>query len=188
MKRIVLLALLASAFLAGVSAEPRRYLGYPKIVRGVQNRFYVWGNDNGRFNIRVTSNTRNTIMKGLIIARGGKFTDVRLIRREPGDILRVSENGKYLYFRYRVSRGIDGFDFLTDATSLVVRFDIGRAKARPRLIHLGRLGISPRRNPFIVGITDDETGNIEEFLFDPNETTIDIINEIPESELDEASR
>lgn len=188
MKHIVIAVLLFCSIMAGVSAEPRRYLGYPKIVRGVQNRFYVWGNDNGRFNIRVTSNTRNTIMQGLIFARGGKFTDVRLIRREAGDILRVSENGEYLYFRYRVSRGIDGFDFLTDAASLVVRFEIGRTKARPGLIHLGRLAINPRRNPFIVGITDDETDNIKEFLFDPNETTIDIIEEIPESELDEASR
>ena len=107
---------------------------------------------------------------------------------EVGDILRVSENGKYLYFRYRVSRGIDGFDFLTDATSLVVRFEIGRSKVRPKLIRLGRLGINPNRNPFIVGITDDETGNIEEFLFDPKDATIDISKEIPESELDEASR
>jgi hypothetical protein len=188
MKRVGLLVLLLCVLVGGLWAEPRRYLGYPNIVRGGQDKLYLWGNDNGRFNVRVTSDRRAALLEGLIKAVNGKFTDVRLVRREPGDILRVSQNGEYLYFRFRVSRLIDGFDFLTDATSLWVRFEADRRKARPQQIHLGRLQIRPANNPFVVGITDDETENIGEFAFDPSLATVDIGKEIPREELDEGSR
>jgi hypothetical protein len=188
MKRLVLMMLLVGVSLGTLSAEPRRYLGYPRIVRGGQDKFYVWGNDNGRFNVRVTSDSRNAILEGILRARNGVFTDVRLVRREPGDFLRVSESGEYLYFRFRVSRRVDGFDFLTDATSLWIRFEVNRSKARPRQIHLGRREIRPAANPFVVGITDDGTENIGEFVFDPSEARVEISEEIPGSELDEGSR
>ena len=188
MKRIILATLLLAALVGSVSADPRRYLGRPNIDRGVMDKFYVWGNDNGRFNVRVTSNNRNAIMVGVIRAWNGAFTDVRLVRREVGDFLRVSQNGDFLYFRFRVSRRVDGFDFLTDATALSIRFEVDGKKARPAQIHLGRLEMRPVSNPFALGITEDSVENIGEFVFNPSMATVEIESEIPESELDEASR
>lgn len=192
MKR-ALMAVLVLVLVGGVVAgQQRRYEGRPRLVRGSEDRMYLWGDDNGRFNVRVTSDRPNTRITGVIHAWGGTFTDVRLVRREAGDWVRLSRDGRHLFYNFQVSRLLDGFDFMTDASSITASFLVNGTRAQPRQINLGRRGVAPLANPFSLGITvDDGRAGPPRGARVPDtvpDDAVEVDRVIPEAELDEESK
>lgn len=188
MKRLFFAVFAFLVAAGGAVAQDRRYEGYPNIERASGDHFYVWGNSDGRFNVRVTSDSRRTIMEGVIVVRGGRVTDVRRVRREAGDILRLSEDGTTIHFRFRVSRGIDGFNFRTSADVVGARFEADGEPVEPGQIILGGDESNPRANPFAIAARRSGVAALRDLDFNPARATIDVDVVIPSRELDPRSR
>jgi hypothetical protein len=125
------------------------------------------------------------------VASDGTFTDVRRVRIDAGDWVRLSRDGRRIYFSFVTRRGVDGLDFRTDAARIAFRLRINGREAAPRAeIFLGRLGRHPLNNPFVLFVKeadrDDDSVRLE--FLEPSKDDVNVLDLIPGGELEEESQ
>ncbi len=186
---VVMVLLLVSSVL-GFAEQDARYKGQPSFSAGMTRRFVIW-EDNGVFKLRTTTKQMLNRFSGAIYAIGGTFTGARIVRRDPGDFVKLSRDKKRIYFSFLTKKGVDGLDFTTDATRLAYGLRVNKRRAAKNLeIFLGAQGKHPLNNPFMLfvgemsandavsGVTVDETK-------DEGDVVTDVI---PEGELENAAK
>ena len=120
--------------------------GQPPRSAGVS----LWHDDNG-WHVRVTHNSLHDRVFSGEIATTGTLVNVKGVRLEKNDALKVGPNGHALVFRFNNYGHIDGFDFNTKcAPALEFGFlTDGHRVARDR-ITIGAGQHHPATNPFDV--------------------------------------
>ena len=192
MKRGLLLLVclgIALTTATGAFAADRRYKGRPIFHAMMTRRFVVWENL-GVFRLRTTTKQASNRFHGAIYAPSGTFDQVRMIRRDRGDFVKLSRDGKWLWFSFVTQKGVDGMNFRTDADSLVCFFYINKRKAAEKQeIFLGRRGVHPMNNPFLLfqrGTGRDAAAEKFKFVEDGDGALIEDV--VPDSELEEESQ
>jgi hypothetical protein len=173
-----------------LQAADRRYDGKPRFHAGMPRRYVVW-EQGGVFRLRTTTAGALSRFHGVIVAVEGTFTDVRVIRLDPGDYVKRSKNGKRIYFSFTTRQGVDGLNFRTDASRVGFRMLINGREAAPRAeVFLGRFGRHPFRNPFVLFLKeverDDDGIDIPEL--EPGADAEDVLDLVPDDFLEEESR
>jgi hypothetical protein len=176
MKRLVLAALVAIILTANlISATTQRgnvnlvqpsAEGKPRDLReGESHRYYVWRDDQG-WHVRTTTGRTKHFFEGVITSLGGKIQNYGTFLLENKDIVRVNSNRTQLSFRFATDKGIDGFDFQTDAETL--RFDMKLdGERRADVIYLGLNGENPKSASFELNArTSTNTGTSTTALID----------------------
>ncbi len=152
----------------------------------MSRRYAVWEEDN-IFKIRTTTAELSKVFSGVIYAGEGIFTDIRVVRLDRGDFVRLSNDKKRIYFSFSTNEGIDGLNFTTSARRLAFFLFINNRKAGPNLeIFLGENGIHPVNNPFMIYMTDENRDDDSvpedlEISMEPEGDAITAV--IPESEM-----
>lgn len=80
--------------------------------------------------------------------RDKNITDLKPVRTDVADGIRVGPDGKCVVFDFRTNAGVDGFDFRMPDGDIVYDINIDGAAMAPKQIHVGKTGISPQNNPF----------------------------------------
>ena len=143
----VLMALLA---FGGVAFAWPQYLdGRPSEFRPGHSRgFFIW-RDNTGFNVRTTSNRHGHVFSGTI-RTDGDLTEVRQLRVEQGDHVRVDRGRDIISFRFRTNANdTDGIDFRVRGGSRVhFTLFIDGHPVSPQEIHLGPGNQHPHSHSF----------------------------------------
>lgn len=189
------LCLFVALALAGIVAQPlfaqdTRYQGRPAFSRGQIRRFVIWEED-GEFRLRTTTRQMLNRFSGAIYAVQGTFADVRVVRRDRGDIVRLSRDKKRLYFSFVTRKGVDGLNFKADAKRLAFDLYVNQRRAANRLeIFLGAEGRHPKNNPFLLFLSgsaaDDRVTDVE--IDGTREEGEPVTEVIPENELEDAAK
>jgi hypothetical protein len=192
MKRstLVLAAVVLVVATVSVSAADRRYDGKPRFRAGMPRRYVVWERG-GVFRLRTTTAQALNRFRGVLVAVDGTFTDVRVVRLDKGDYVKRSRDGKRIYFFFTTSKGVDGFNFRTDAPRVGFRLLINGREADPRTeVFLGRRNRHPFRNPFVLFLKEAERDDdgIEIRELEPAADAEDVLDLVPGDFLEEESR
>lgn len=166
MKRLLLAALVAIILTANlINAGQRGNInhvqpsaeGKPRDLRGGEShRYYVWRDDQG-WHVRTTTGKSKHLFEGTITSLGGKVQNYGTVQLENKDLVKINSNRTQLSFRFATDRGIDGFDFQTDASAL--RFDLKLdGERRSDAIYLGLDGENPRSAPFELNTSTSGSG------------------------------
>jgi hypothetical protein len=177
----------AAALFAG---SERRYEGKPVFAAGMSRRYVIW-EQGGLFRLRTTAAGVLQRFHGVIRAGDGTFTEVRLIRLEPGDWVKRSRDDQRLYFSFSTRRRVDGLNFRTDASRLDFRLRVENREAVPATeIFLGRQGRHPVNNPFALFVWEAERGDdrVKLELPEPGKDDFDVIDLVISDKLEEESR
>ena len=189
--RVVIFTLIVFLCFSGyLSAEPRRYQGKPVFRAGMVRRYIIW-EEEGVFKLRTTTKEMLKIFTGVIYADEGVFTDIKLIRLDTGDYVKLSNNKKKLYFSFSTHKGVDGFNFTTNAKRLVFHLLINNRKAAKKLeVFLGANGIHPFNNPFLLFMTGSNTNDEVPADIDVNMESEgeEVTAIVPDSELEAESK
>ena len=187
-KRMLLVLLLFLVALALFAQSDKRYEGHPRFRAGMPRRYVIW-EEGGVFKLRTTTAMVLNRFSGAIYALGGTFSNVRVVRRDPGDYVRLSRDKKRLYFSFTTNKGVDGLNFETDASSLAYSLNINKEKANNRLeIFLGARGRHPLKNPFLLGVKPGgETESVPP-IDDQADEGDEIQEVVPQDQLEAESR
>lgn len=191
---IVMLLFSISIVISG--QENKRYEGKPSYSAGMPKRFVIWEN-NDVFRLRTTTKKKLRVFSGFICAVNGTFNKVGLIRLDKGDVVKLSKDKNVIYFRFITKKGVDGFNFKTDAEKLVYDLYIDKKRCKPLTeIFLGEKGKHPLKNPFFLNIEniegssgsdDEEIPSFDVSVEDSGEEVVTIISDDELEEEDEAS-
>jgi len=112
--------------------------------------YFVWRDSSG-FNLRTTTARRTHVFTG-VVRTDGQFIDLRQVRNEPGDYVRIGPNAKTIRFRLTTRQNdADGFDFRVQSGSQVSFELLVDGNPVPvRLIHLGAGNRHPNSNNFTI--------------------------------------
>lgn len=187
---LIVVVLLLTGSALSFAQQDTRYKGQPPFKAGMTRRFVIW-EDGGVFRLRTTTKQMLNRFSGAIYAIGGTFTSVRVVRRDPGDFVKLSRDKKRIYFSFLTKKGVDGINFTTSAKRLAGGLRVNKRRAAKNLeIFLGAKGRHPRNNPFMLflgeaakndavsGVTVDETK-------DEGDVVTDVV---PADELEDASK
>jgi hypothetical protein len=170
--------------------QDTRYKGQPPFEAGMTRRFVIW-EDGGEFKLRTTTRQMLNRFSGAIYAVNGTFSDVRMIRRDPGDFVKISRDKKRIFFSFLTKKGVDGLNFKTDAKRLAFGLRINRRSAAKNLeIFLGTEGKHPLHNPFMLFLgeaakDDNVTGVSVDETKDEGELVTEVVQE---NELEDAAK
>jgi hypothetical protein len=170
--------------------QDARYKGQPSFQAGMPRRFVIW-EDNGVFKLRTTTKQMLNKFSGAIYAIGGTFTGVRVVRRDPGDFVKLSRDKKRIYFSFLTKKGVDGLNFTTDANRLAYGLRVNKRRAAKNLeIFLGAKGRHPLNNPFMLFIGEMAANDaVSGVTVDETKDEGDVVTEvIPENELENAAK
>ncbi len=113
----------------------------------------VW-HDRSGWHVRVTHNTIHDRVFSGEIATKGQLVNVRAVRLERGDALKVGPDKHSLVFRFNNYGGEDGFDFVTKcAPALEFGFTSDGHRVPTSRIGIGVTERHPASNPFIIART-----------------------------------
>ena len=143
---------------------------WPGYVQGRPDGFdagddgaYLWHNPSGGWGLRVShpllpGKADRVVFTGEIRS-AGRIGHVIRVRDEKNDVVKVTDNGHILMFRFVNYGGVDGVDFTTTCTPGLAAGMRADGSAMPtRFIHLGDKDTHPGSNPFIVRRRDSDTG------------------------------
>lgn len=123
--------------------------GRPSEFRpGYSRGYFIWRDDSG-FNLRTASHRRGHVFNG-VIRTNGDLAEIRVLRTEGGDRLRVDRERDVIRFRFRTGPGdVDGVDFRVRGGNMV-HFELfmDGAPAHPQSINIGAYNRNPRDNSF----------------------------------------
>lgn len=143
---------------------------WPAYVQGKPDGFdagddgaYMWHNPKGGWGLRVShlvlpGKADHVVFSGTVTT-AGRITHLVRVRNEKNDVVRVTNNGHTLQFRFVNYGGVDGVDFTTSCTP-GLRVD-ARADGRAmptRFIHLGDHDAHPGGDPFLIRRRDRDSG------------------------------
>jgi hypothetical protein len=129
---------------------PRRVQGKPAtLVAGARAGDYVWHDANG-WHLRVTHpGTAGVVFTGRIVSN--EPVSVAGVRLEAGDTITISGDRKTVTYRFRNHGNVDGLNLRTAcATRLAFAGSMAGSKLPVGRIWIGRNGIHPLGNPFVV--------------------------------------
>ena len=129
---------------------PRRVQGKPaNLVAGARAGDYIWHNANG-WHLRVTHHGHAPVVfSGRIVANAPM--SVAGVRLEAGDAITLSDDRMTVTYRFTNHGVIDGLDLRTAcATRLSFTGLMAGSKLPVGRIWIGRAGIHPLGNPFVV--------------------------------------
>jgi hypothetical protein len=140
----------ASAATCDAGRWPRRVQGKPAtLVAGARAGDYVWHDANG-WHLRVTHHgNAGVVFSGRIVSN--EPVSVTGVRLEAGDTIALSADHKTVTYRFTNHGLVDGLDLRTAcATRLAFAGSMGGSKLPVGRIWIGRNGIHPLGNPFVV--------------------------------------
>jgi hypothetical protein len=142
---IVFAALLISG--AALAMPNEAFQGKPDFSAGAALGAYAWHDSDGH-HVRFTTVDNKTARQFSGKVCGANITDLRPVRTDVADGIRVGPDGKCVGFDFRTNAGVDGFDFRMPDGDIVYEINIDGAPMATRQIHVGKTGISPKNNPF----------------------------------------
>lgn len=116
---------------------------------------YLWHNPEGGWGLRVShpvlpGQANKVVFSGTLTSKGG-IGDVKRIRDEKDDRVKVGKHGHTLSFRFVNYGGVDGVDFTTGCTPGVrVSLKVDNATVPVRFVHLGDKKVNPQSDPFTI--------------------------------------
>ncbi|RLB58154.1 MAG: hypothetical protein DRI90_17085 [Deltaproteobacteria bacterium] len=136
----------------------KRWIGKPSFVQvGKAVAVYGWQDKARGLHLRVTAPARNKAyrFRGTVCALDKKgqntiksLTPVLLEKNQ--DSAKVGPHGHCVWFAFKTSGHIDGFDFTTDAKHLLFTIFRDGKKVSPKKIYLGAKGVHPAKNPAVI--------------------------------------
>ena len=142
---IVFAALLISG--AALAMPNEAFKGKPDFSAGAALGAYAWHDGDGQ-HVRFTTVDNKTARQFSGKVCGANITDLRPVRTDVGDGIRVGPDGKCVGFDFRTNAGVDGFDFRMPDGDIVYEINIDGAPMATKQIHVGKTGVSPKNNPF----------------------------------------
>ena len=144
--------ILASVIFGGIAFAWAPFLdGRPSEYRpGHTVGYFIWRDADG-FNFRSTSNRHGHVFTG-VLRTNGQFVDVRAIRDEAGDRLRVDSDSNEIRFHFRTTpNDADGFDFrIHGGNRLHLTLYIDGQPIPASAIHLGASNQHPQDHNFVL--------------------------------------
>ena len=143
---------------------------WPGYVQGKPDGFdarddgaYMWHNPKGGWGLRVSHpvlpGKANRVVFSGSITTAGQIGHVVRVRDEKNDIVKVTNSGHTLEFRFVNYGGVDGVDFTTTCTpGLRVGMRADNQVMPTRFVHLGDKDAHPGSNPFLIRRRDNDTG------------------------------
>jgi hypothetical protein len=141
---------------------------WPRYVQGKPDGFdahddgvYVWHNPKGGWAIRVTHpvlpGKANQVVFTATITTAGQIGHVVRVRDEKNDVVKVTNNGHTLTFRFVNYGWVDGVDFTSGCTpGLRVDLKADGSSMPTRFIHLGDKKVNPGSDPFLIRRHDND--------------------------------
>ena len=145
---------------------------WPGYVQGKPDGFdahddgaYMWHNPSGGWALRVSHpvlpGKANRVVFTGAISSAGQIGHVVRVRDEKDDVVKVTDNGHTLLFRFVNYGGVDGVDFTTTCTpGLRVDLRADGSSMPTRFIHLGDKKVNPSSDPFGIRRRDTDTGTV----------------------------
>ena len=142
---------------------------WPGYVQGRPDGFdahddgvYMWHNPKGGWAIRVSHpvlpGKANRVVFSGTVTTAGRIGHVVRVRDEKDDVVRVTNNGHTLAFRFVDYGWVDGVDFTTTCTpGLRVGLKADGSSMPTKFIHLGDQKINPGSDPFLIRRRDADT-------------------------------
>lgn len=145
---------------------------WPGYVQGRPDAFdahddgaYMWHNPKGGWGVRVSHpvlpGKANRVVFAGTVTTAGQIGHVVRVRDEKQDIVKVTNNGHTLAFRFVNYGGVDGVDFTTTCTpGLRVDLKVDGSSMPVRFIHLGDKKVNPGSDPFLIRRRDADTTTV----------------------------
>ena len=142
---------------------------WPGYVQGRPDGFdaqddgvYMWHNPKGGWAIRVSHpvlpGKANRVVFTGTVTTAGHIGHVTRVRDEKDDVVKVTNNGHTLAFRFVNYGAVDGVDFTTSCTpGLRVGLKADRTSVPTKFIHLGDKKVNPGSDPFLIRRRDADT-------------------------------
>lgn len=143
---------------------------WPAYVQGKPDAFdahddgdYMWHNRSGGWGLRVSHpvlpGKANRVVFAGAVTSAGQIGHVVRVRDEKDDVVKVTDHGHTLMFRFVNYGGVDGVDFTTTCTpGLRVGFKVDGSSMPPSYVHLGDKKVHPGSDPFLIRRRDADTG------------------------------
>jgi hypothetical protein len=143
---------------------------WPGYVQGRPDGFdahddgaYMWHDPKGGWAVRVSHpvlpGKANRVVFTGTVTTAGRIGHVVRVRDEKNDVVKVTNNGHTLAFRFVNYGGVDGVDFTTTCTpGLRVNLKADGSSMPTKFIHLGDKKVNPGSDPFLVRRNDADTG------------------------------
>jgi len=141
---------------------PAYVQGRPDGFDAQDNGVYLWHRPGGGWALRVShpllpGGANKVVFTGRIVTQG-RIGNLKRVRDERNDEVKVSDNGRALSFRLVNYGWVDGFDFTTSCTpALGVGLQADGATVQPRFVHLGDNKVNPKSDPFRIHRRDNDT-------------------------------
>lgn len=142
---------------------------WPGYVQGRPDGFdahddgvYMWHNPKGGWAIRVSHpvlpGRANRVVFTGTVTTAGRIDHVVRARDEKNDVVKVTNNGHTLAFRFVNYGWVDGVDFTTTCTpGLRVGLRVDGSSLPTKFIHLGDKKVNPGSDPFLIRRRDADT-------------------------------
>ncbi|MDR3564878.1 MAG: hypothetical protein P4N59_26065 [Negativicutes bacterium] len=147
---VLLVGIVLLLMLSGVALAWPQYLdGRPSEYRPGETRgYFIWFDRDG-WNLRTASKSREHVYTG-VIRTNGEFVDVRGVREEHGDRIRLNHERDRISFQFETDpRDTDGIDFrVRDGDRVNFDLYVDGELIDTHEIHLGRHNIHPHSNDF----------------------------------------
>lgn len=124
------------------------FQGKPNFKPGDKLGAWVWHDSEGQ-HVRFTTVENKVARRFSGKVCGKDASAVKPVRTDLADAIRVGPEGHCVVFDFRTNLGVDGFDFrMTDGGDVVYTLEIDGQPMAPKLIHIGKAGLSPENSPF----------------------------------------
>jgi len=144
--RLLVCALLATSCATSAASRPAPRIdpGRPSFDNEKSGGFWIWADSQG-WHLRTTSAGPQRLMNGVVTPLGGKIEDLRVVRGDPSQRVRLTDRG--IEFDFATQADVDGFDWRV--TSGCNRFDLVIDGNRTQgVVRLGGMGSAPDAIPF----------------------------------------
>jgi hypothetical protein len=145
LKKLAAVTVIAAALVVGTGAAAHADTAPP-----ARDPVSVW-HDNTGWHVRVTHRSLHDRTFAGAVHTSGEFVDVKGVKLERNDRLKVSADGHTITFRFNNYGAIDGFDFsTTNAPALKLGFLSDGRVVPARRIGIGADGHHPSHDPFVI--------------------------------------
>ena len=131
-------------------ALPTAVLGSPGVKAQQREGVYLWHGPHG-YSLRFTHPGKARVIASGVVTVSRDVSQVKRVALERDDVVRVSDHGRALAFRFTNFGGLDGVDFAAECSKTVhVSLRIATREATPNQVFLGKDRTSPTSVPFTI--------------------------------------
>jgi hypothetical protein len=143
-------ALAALISLPALALPNEVFQGKPDFKAGDALGAWVWHDADGH-HVRFTTVDNKVFRHFTGKACGKDIAAVTPVRTDIGDGIKVGPEGHCVMFDFKTNAGVDGFDFrMPDGPGIVYEINIDGRPMAPKMIHIGKAGVAPKKNPFVL--------------------------------------